>query len=307
MQKVETKIFIIIVTYNGMKWLPKCLESTKPYDVVIIDNSSTDNTVPFVEEIHPNLVLLKQEANVGFGRANNIGISYALEEGADCVFLLNQDAYLHQGCLDRLLEAQKKHPEFGVLSPVHLNGKGDRLDYNFSNYVSYSFNPDFYSDYILQKEKKEIYEVPFVNAAGWLLSKKCLEIVGGFDPIFFHYGEDDNYCQRVLFHKLKIGVVPKAFMNHDREQREKQLMEGSFDKMARSLKITYSNINNDRLLQLENSLENRRKSKIKAYFKLNFRVADYYKKEIEMLERLIPQIKRSRSLNKQQGANYLES
>ena len=54
-----------------------------------------------------------------------------------------------------------------------------------------------------------------VNAAAWLIPKKTLEIVGGFSPLFFLYGEDDNYCQRVKFHNLKIGICPGSYIKHD--------------------------------------------------------------------------------------------
>jgi len=139
---------IIIVTYNAMPWLFKCLESTKPFSVVVIDNNSTDETVRFIKENYPSITILAQKENLGFGQANNIGMSYALKHGADYVFLLNQDAYLENDTIEKLIEVHRKDENFGVLSPIHLNGKGDRLDQNFSNYLNYNANPDFYSDFV---------------------------------------------------------------------------------------------------------------------------------------------------------------
>jgi len=66
---------------------------------------------------------------------------------------------------------------------------------------------------------KDVYDVGFVNAAAWSMTRECLERVGGFSPSFFHYGEDDNYTQRLQFHKLKLGVLPTSRIYHDREQR----------------------------------------------------------------------------------------
>jgi|25_taG_2_1085351.scaffolds.fasta_scaffold01073_6 GT2 family glycosyltransferase len=303
--KDDYSTIIIIVTYNGMKWLPKCLKSTKPYPVVVVDNNSTDDTSEYIKNNHPGIKIFEQRKNLGFGQANNIGISYALKEGADFVFLLNQDAYLLSDCLESLIKAQIANSEYGILSPVHLNGEGNRLDENFSNYLSYSRNNDFYSDYVLNKTKQEIYEVPFVNAAGWLISRNCLESVGGFDPIFFHYGEDENYCHRVIFHDLKIGVMPNLFLWHDRENRSEKFDENSLEILERNLKIKFSDINKENLFHIENSLLNRKKSRLKAYLKLNFQAGNDYRKEIRMLEKIIPQIKRSRKLNKQKGTNYL--
>jgi hypothetical protein len=65
----------------------------------------------------------------------------------------------------------------------------------------------------------EVYEVPVVMAAHWLISRECLLKVGGFSPSFVHYGEDDNYASRAIFHGFKVGIVPKACGIHDRENR----------------------------------------------------------------------------------------
>jgi len=215
--------YVVIVSYNAMLWLDKCLESIdfSRYEVVVVDNCSSDGTVAHLHKNYPAVKLFKENKNLGFGQANNKGIGYALNQGAERVFLLNQDAYLVGDALEQLVGFQKQNPEFGILSAIHTNAEETRLDRNFSNYVRFDANSAFYSDHVLGRQLQDVYEVPFVNAAGWLLSKTCLMTVGGFDPIFFHYGEDDNYCQRVFYHGFKIGVLPNIFMVHDREERPK--------------------------------------------------------------------------------------
>lgn len=71
----------------------------------------------------------------------------------------------------------------------------------------------------LNKLKNTIYPIHFINAAGWLLSKKCIETVGGFNPSFFHYGEDENYIQRIKYHNFSVGVLINSKIFHDREFR----------------------------------------------------------------------------------------
>jgi GT2 family glycosyltransferase len=213
-------VTIIIVTYNGTPWLDACLQSCIGCPIIIVDNASTDETVCFIEANYPDITLLKQKKNLGFGQANNLGIRYALNQGADHVFLLNQDAYLVNSVLDDLISFQKEQPEYGILSPIHMTGSQKKLDKNFSNYMLRDYNGKFYSDFVLKNDIAPVYQVPFVNAAAWLISRKCLETVGGFDPLFFHYGEDDNYCQRVIYHGFKIGVLPKTYIIHDRESRK---------------------------------------------------------------------------------------
>lgn len=304
----KDRIFVIIVTYNGMKWLAECLNSCMDYPIVIVDNGSDDDTVAYIKNNYPQTHLLAQEKNLGFGQANNLGISHALTQGADYVFLLNQDAYLQEGCLETLLEVQKGNPQYGILSPIHLNGKGNRLDQNFSNYVSYKNNPDFYSDFVLKKPLQAIYGVPFVNAAGWLLSRDILETVGGFDPIFFHYGEDDNYCQRARYHDFKIGVVPNAFLFHDREDREKVSPNpvDYFINRERGLKDKYANINVDNVGELEKLLRKRKRALVKLFLRLRFSKLPAARQELHIVEKVLQEVYFSRNTNQVKDKHYLE-
>ena len=139
----------------------------------------------------------------------------ALENKADYIFLLNQDAWVEPNTIEKLIKVSQLKPEFGILSPLHMNGNGSTLDLNFSYYISPGGCPNLISD-IITKNINAIYETRFVNAAAWLLTNKCVTKVGGFDPIFSHYGEDDDYLNRTLFHGLKIGIVPHARIYHDR-------------------------------------------------------------------------------------------
>lgn len=217
------KVFVIIVTYNGMQWINKCLKSLEntSLDVrtLVIDNNSTDGTQNYIKNNFPEVILTELTKNLGFGQANNIGLSYAFKENSDYVFLLNQDAWLGKNTIENLINAQQKEPRYGIISPMHLNGKGDALDVSFSNYIVPRNCKKLFSDIYLNKLSDKLYLVNFVNAAGWLISRNCLELVGGFNPSFFHYGEDDNYIQRVQFHNLKLGILATETLYHDREQR----------------------------------------------------------------------------------------
>ncbi len=220
-----TSVYTIIVTYNGMTWIDKCLSSlvasSYPTTIIVIDNGSTDNTVEFVREKFPQARLIATGKNLGFGQANNVGLEMVLEEGAGHAFLLNQDAWVEKGTIGELVAMQTKQPQYGILSPVHLNGAGTALDGYFADYLLQSDIKPQLSAWLLDKplDGPAVISTSFVNAAAWLISADCLRKTGGFDPIFFHYGEDVNYTQRVLFHGFKIGVDTKARICHDREIR----------------------------------------------------------------------------------------
>jgi len=218
------KVSVVIVTYNGIRWIEKVINSifssTINLEIIIIDNNSSDETISVLKQ-YKEINLIESKTNLGFGKANNIGIKKAYESGADYIFLLNQDAWGNSYTIENLIQAHLREPEYGVVSPMHLNGMGTGLDYNFSNYIVPAKCKNLYSDILLNSIQGKIYETEFVNAAAWLISRKCIETVGGFNPSFFHYGEDDNYVQRVKFHQFKVGVYPTSIIYHDRLSNEK--------------------------------------------------------------------------------------
>jgi GT2 family glycosyltransferase len=224
------KIFVLIVTYNAEKWLDFCIGNLRAstIDVIplVVDNNSSDATVALIKKNYPETILIENNQNLGFGKANNVGIKYAIREGFDYIFLLNQDASVFPDTIENLVNVSVRHPNYLILTPVHLDGSKKLLDHNFSNYLLKGdklFSADSHtilSDLLLDSNSiKEVYSVRFVNAALWLLTSKCVEVVGGFDPIFPHYGEDDDFVNRVLYHGHEIGICFKSFGIHDRPQK----------------------------------------------------------------------------------------
>lgn len=236
MNDLQKNVFVILVCYNGEQWLQKNLQALKnsicPVKIIVVDNNSTDGSVAVIKSF-PEVELILSDKNLGFGWANNIGIKKALPQSADYVFLLNQDAWVFPKTIGNLVKAAAANEDFGILSPVHFSGGGVALDKNFETYWS-------------KKNKvldTKIDEVPFVNAAAWLVPKKVIEKVGFFEPLFSHYGEDRNYADRVLFHGFKIGVVKNAKICHDRtieRNFKKDAVQSKYKLLARVLNVNDS-------------------------------------------------------------------
>jgi GT2 family glycosyltransferase len=248
-------VYAIVVTYNGMQWIDRCLQSLfnsscKPF-VIVIDNNSADETVAHIQTHYPLAELMQPGKNLGFGQANNIGFKMAIARHAAYIFLLNQDAWTEPDTIEELMRAHSAHPEYGILSPVHFNGSGTELDAHFSMYVSSAVN--FGKLFEVEKShslqsNSTVVSVPFVNAAAWLISASCLQTTGGFDPVFFHYGEDSNYAQRAAFKRFKTGVVPAVKIFHDRDitgRTKNMSLEKKIQKEWVQLLVYLCDVNND--------------------------------------------------------------
>lgn len=253
----KSPVYCIIVTYNGEQWIRKCLSSLMTSSLIpfiyIVDNGSSDNTVKIIKSEYPQVTIIESAENLGFGQANNKGMLAALQDGAEYVFLLNQDAWVETNTIERLIEIQRQNTTYGILSAIHVNAAYTAIDYNFSNYIVPRYCPDLYSD-IYFNNLKTVYECEFVNAAAWLISKDCLKKVGMFDSVFFHYGEDRNYCQRVIFHKLKIGICPGLKIVHDRERKGVTAAYQGVKEKMRTYLVKLADVNNNTFNKTYNKL-----------------------------------------------------
>lgn len=209
-EPLNKKVFIVLVTYNGAYWIDKnitsLLNSSYPVSIIAIDNNSTDDSVALLKK-YPEVDLIKSSENLGFGKANTIGMKRALDLGADYVFLLNQDAWVFENTISTLVGKMESTKGFGIMSPMHFSGDGMTLDKSFDTY---------YKRKTSREASHNIAVVPFVNAAAWMLSRECVEKVGYFESLFGHYGEDRNYCDRVTYHKFLIGIDADSKIVHDR-------------------------------------------------------------------------------------------
>lgn len=273
------RIGVIIITYNGERWISDCLKSlsfsTVKHEIVIVDNSSNDQTLRIIKDNFDHSRIIELKKNIGFGRANNEGLKIALKEKWDYTFLLNQDTKVFPDTIKNLVSSAKMNEGFGIISPIHLDSSGNKLDHSFNYYLKRNSHNNFIDDAILKKSFREIYDFKMINAAAWLLPYKTLKIVGGFHPMFFLYGEDDNYCQRVEYHSLKIGAIPNAFIIHDSENNNLNTPTKDspqyYHKFLNQIKVEYGNPNTNNFQKLPRLKRFYYRVGIKALLQLKFR------------------------------------
>lgn len=203
------KVLTIIVSYNFEPWIHACipslLYSTYATDIIVVDNASKDNTVKILKSQYPSVILIESKENQGFGKANNIGMEYAISNGYDYVYLVNQDAWVDKECIRNLLLSNA--PKDALLSPLHYDGTEKELDKGFAYYCNQNSTASEYS------------KVPFVNAAFWMIPINTVKKIGLFSPIFYHYGEDKDYGNRLQYHQIPIFIINDAKAYHDRQDR----------------------------------------------------------------------------------------
>ena len=199
------RVLVIVVTHNGMHWLERCLSSVyADAELYVWDNDSTDGSADFVQANYPAAKLVRSAENLGFSIPNNKGMQYALDKGYDFAYLLNQDAWLEAGALEKLVAAADANPALGLLSPLQMTDGYQSLDKNFSKYY----------------HKKEI---KFIMAAHWLVPASAIRRVGLFnEELFPLWGQDDDWCARLDYYGFKIGIISEARAVHDRAYRKEE-------------------------------------------------------------------------------------
>ena len=176
------KLLVIVVTYNSMQWLERCLSSIPAWaDVYAFDNDSTDGSADFVKAHYPKAKLVRSAENLGFSRPNNLGMQWAIDHGYDYVYLMNSDAWLEAGALEKLVTASEAHPQYGVLSPLQMTDGYKELDKQFAKRCPVVAGHD-------------VYDVRRVMAAHWLVPVAVIKRIGFFaEDLFPHWGQDDAF------------------------------------------------------------------------------------------------------------------
>jgi GT2 family glycosyltransferase len=212
---------IVIVTWNGKRYALECLESIykhpsgTPFEIIVVDNASTDGTPAAIREQFPEVRLVEIQANLGFAKANNIGI--AISQG-EYVALINSDVVVYENCLDRLLEAMKPNSNIGIIGPKMICADGSvglsvmRLPTVWNTLCaalavhSVLPNSQRLAGFSVRTDgTRGIEDVQVVTGWFCMISRQALEQVGGLDERFFMFGEDIDWCQR--FSKAGWRVV----------------------------------------------------------------------------------------------------
>jgi hypothetical protein len=208
---------VIVVNYNGLDDLKACLRSLEidrdgRYDVIVVDNGSTDGSAAYVRDSHPDVEVVENDGNLGFGHGSNIGARQA--RGRYLAFL-NPDTVVEPGWLDALVRALKDHPEAGLTTskivlqddPKRINTCGNQVHCTGLTLCRGMGAP-----------RSAFGEYAWLNAvsgAAFAVCRTTFRSLGGFDESFFLYMEDTDLSWRARLAGYGCLYVPDSVVHHD--------------------------------------------------------------------------------------------
>lgn len=228
--RMKKLLTIIIVSYNTRNLLLDCLRSiysykiSVPYEIIVVDNASSDDSVGAVKMLFPDAKLLCNKENMGFAKANNQAMKISV---GDYVLLLNSDALITDNAIDRLLVLLEKNQDIFAVGPKVLNLDGT-LQSKGNNFPSYTLSmvkllrmEKILSEKFLYKmfpgicwPESELRKVDWVSGCCLLAKKTIIEKIGYLSEDYFFYGEDLEWCHRAGRSGYSVFYVPEAKIYH---------------------------------------------------------------------------------------------
>lgn len=229
------KVFIIVLNFNGREDTLECLESlaklrVKDYELktVVVDNGSTDGSVEAIRKFK-EASLIENKNNLGFAEGNNVGIRFALDEGANFILVLNNDTVVDKNLVVELLKAARVHKKAGILGPKIYFASG--FEYHQSRYKEKDLGKVIWCaggkidwanllfshrgvDEVDAGQYDEAEETDFVSGCAMLVRREVFERVGLFEKKYFAYLEDTDLCLRAKKEGFQLLYVPTAFLWH---------------------------------------------------------------------------------------------
>jgi len=216
------KIAIIVLNWNGKHDTIACLASLSAldyphYTILLVDNGSTDGSVPCIQERFPHVHCIALPENIGFAAGNNAGIAYALQQGADYLLLLNNDTIVASDLLLRFLEGFAASPQAGILGArIYQFDQKDTLDHLGGMWVKKEAKMHL----IGFREKdptplpQSLIPLDYVCGACMIIQRSVIDAIGMLEPRYFLYWEENDFCLRAQKAGFSTYSCPQAKIWH---------------------------------------------------------------------------------------------
>lgn len=216
------QVTIILLNWNGLNDTLDCLESLgqldyQNYEAVVVDNGSVDGSVLVIRERFPGVTIIENGENLGYAGGNNVGLRYAMAQGADYALLLNNDTVVDPAFLRILVDAAEAEPTVGIAGPtIYYHDRpdviwsaGGAIDWQQGSTRMVGLD---------ERDKGQFGRVPaavdFVTGCALLVRMKAVQEAGELDERFFMYYEETEWCVRIARAGYRIMHVPQARIWH---------------------------------------------------------------------------------------------
>ena len=199
------QLTFIITTYTSAGVIDNCLNKINfsNYEVIIVDNNSSDKTTEIVSKNYPLVNLIKNKKNYGYGRANNIGLRATSTPYA---LILNPDAFIFESDLEKIIVMMDKNPEIAIGAPILLNSY-PRNESDILQEIAIINNN-------LIKDFGDFKAVKYIIGACEILRMEFFKKIGFFDEKIFLYYEDDEICHRTILNNKICAICVDALAYH---------------------------------------------------------------------------------------------
>ena len=216
-------VSVVVVTYNALPWIERCLESVRAHETIVVDHGSTDGTLELVRRRFPQVRLI-EEGNTGLGAGSNTGMRAA---SGDYFLLLNSDAWSVGDGVERLAAFAEEHPEAAIVGPKLLNPDGS-LQRSVRGFPTlWRLSTEYFflrklgprtralnAFYASRFRHDEVREAEFLMGACLLVRREAADTVGLFDEDFFMFSEETDWCYRFRQAGWKVLFFPGAEFVH---------------------------------------------------------------------------------------------
>ncbi len=208
-KRTEPKIYFIVLNYCSYEDTIQCVKTIKNinyqnYKLLIIDNNSPDGSGKRLSQQIPKEEFIQLPKNTGYAGGNNYAIKMAMKSETDYVFIVNPDIRFMPDSITGYINIMEKNPKIGALNPVQICALDGPVDKRFKNSVL---------SFITEKEinnnigKNILLEANTLFGASLLVSNHAIKKTGGFDPLYFAYGEEEDLCRRLKYHGFTLAVT----------------------------------------------------------------------------------------------------
>lgn len=228
--------YIILLNWNGWRDTLNCLASLdrleyRNYWVLVVDNCSSDDSVNRIRASYPDVPVIQTGKNLGFAGGNNVGIRHALGEGAEYVWLLNNDTVVEPRSLSTMVELAEEDPNIGAVGsilyhmsePEKVQAWGGGCVYFWPGIIRYLNVPSYGSN------------LQYITGASMLVKRALIEDIGPLDERYFMYWEDIDYGFRARKNGWKLKTAPASVVWHKESatlHRKSAVMDKYFNASA---------------------------------------------------------------------------